>query len=192
MSLLADFSWKAIDPQTRATIGTAIISVIGFFVRWLTTPRSRVAWGVPHQFIFQLPNENGPSIPVRTREVWVQNIGSATANNITICLNHGTQHIEVWPPGEHEIAVTDDGRILVKIPRMVRRDFSRVMLFDARNLELPDVLYIKWDEGEAKRRPMGPSQVLPRWMLECLRVLIIIGAIASVYLCLRGIQLLAV
>jgi hypothetical protein len=192
MSLLADFSWEAIDPQTRATIGTAIVSVIGFFVRWLITPRSRVAWGVPHQFAFTLPNAGGPGTLVRTREVWVQNIGSATANNITICLNHGTQHIEVWPPGEHEKTATDDGRILIKIPRIVRRDFLRVMLFDARNIELPDVLYIKWDDGEAKQRSMGPSQLLPRWAIECLRVLVVIGAIATVYFCLRGIQLLAI
>lgn len=102
------------------------------------------------------------------------------------------QHLEPWPPGEYETTVTPDGRLILKVPRMVRREFIRVMMFDARNdTFLPDVLYVKWDEGEAKLYAMGPQRIFPRWFNEGIRVIFVVGLIATVYVALRAIQTLA-
>lgn len=193
MEFLSNLSWSAVDPALKATIGTAVLSLLGIFFKWIFTPKSRVKWGVPHQFAFRVKNEQGAETPIKTREVWVQNVGSAPASNVIVCLNFPCQHLEVWPPGGYDIQVTNDGRMLVKIQRLVKREFARVMLYEGSNaaLDLPDVLYVKWEEGEAKQVLMGPTQILPPWLLKVLAVLMVLGGLTFIYLCLLGIVLLA-
>ena len=107
-----------------------------------------------------------------------------------MCINYTPQHLEVWPPGQHVITTTEDGRVVVRIASMVRREFLRIMMFDARNLEIPDVLYVKWDDGEAKSYPMGPLRLYPRWLLLLAQVVFIVGIVSIVYGILRALQAL--
>ena len=76
MEIFPDIQSFLLDSQSRATIGTAIIMAVAYIFKRMVSPKSRLAWGVPHQFSFRLLDPNKEEVVVRTREIWVQNTGS--------------------------------------------------------------------------------------------------------------------
>ncbi|RTL97431.1 hypothetical protein EJV44_08945 [Ancylobacter aquaticus] len=181
--------WNDLDQPIKAGIVTAFIAAGTAIIKWIITPRSKIGWGISHQHVFRI-QENDREVAVYTREIWIQNVGRATAKDIIVALNYPTKHIEFWPPQNSKIINLGDGRPAIKIDRIVKRDFLTIHLFNI-DYDLPVVLYVRWDDGVATQFPMGPQQIITRPKVEFYRISLVLGWITMIYLCIRLIQFIA-
>lgn len=199
-----------------AIISVILTTLIGLVGR-IIAPRGRLKWGVSHQFAFAFPvtpqragqNEQtekggGPgsekqevapvepaprTMLVRTREIWFQNIGRAPVTGIEVVLNYPPQHYEIWPQREYDQAVNPAGRLILKVRTLAFREQFTISMLDAQ-MDLPEVLNVRWDKGLGIQVPMGPQQIHPRWVLESVRLFLIFGGFSAIYWVVRLFQTL--
>jgi hypothetical protein len=104
-------------PNVKAAVVTLILTLFADVVRRVILPRGRVAWGVTYNEHFILPQQQTtaqqteqptlpitlPSINVRVRQIFIQNIGRAVADEVEVTINFKPQYWHVFPPILHEL-----------------------------------------------------------------------------------------
>ncbi|AZO68936.1 MULTISPECIES: hypothetical protein [unclassified Mesorhizobium] len=157
----------------------------------LLTARGRLGWSVTHQHFYQLPNPNGgANIPVRTQEIWVQNTGRAAIDGVEVTLNYQPQHYEIWSPRKFTPDILPNDRLALTFPSLAGKEFFRISIIDTRGVELPNVLSVRWGNGQGKRLPMRPMRVFPRSVLIAFACVSLIGTTTVFYFFLKvGLRL---
>jgi hypothetical protein len=159
----------------------AIAALIAIATQLLTA-RGRLAWAVTHQHFYQMPNPaGGASIPVRTQEIWIQNVGRASIENVEITLNYKPQHFEVWSPRKFTEETIANNRLILTFPSLAGREFFRISLIEMRGVDLPLLLSVKWKDGEGRRVNMGPLRIFPKAVNLGFGVLGLVGATTILY-----------
>jgi len=175
----------------------AIAAIIAIATQILTA-RGRLAWAVSHQYHYQIPNPAGDAtIPVRTQEILIQNVGRASIDNVEVTLNWRPQHFEVWSPRKYTEDQIANDRIVLTFPALRGKEFFRISMLESRTgaqlpagVQLPDVLAVNWSGGEGRRVVMAPLRVYRKAVYWIAAVLLLVGATATVYGLLRfGIHL---
>ena len=73
---------------------------------------------------------------------------------------------------------------------MVKGEYVRIHMFDARGGDIPGVIYVRWDEGDAKAVQMGPQAIVSRRLILLMRALLITGLLTWTFLAIRFLQAL--
>jgi hypothetical protein len=135
-----------------------------------------VAWGLSHGFTFNLPAAQGQGqrFLLHTQTIFIQNVGWESAQGVEIILNYQPDHFALWPQLNYSTATNPEGRFIIKIENLGRREFTTVeMLHSAR--EMPSTLRVRTNRGECRQLPMAPAQVYPRWFRLLMILIFLIG-----------------
>ncbi len=135
----------------------------------------------------QVDGNDSDRFPVRTRTIFVQNIGSEKATNVEVYLNYKPLHWEVVPVRTLNQQVSADQRFCISTPTLAPKEYFTIQLLDG-NRELPGVMNVRWDEGVAKPVPMAPVRIYPSWANKIFATLMFLG-IASIFYILFQIVL---
>lgn len=174
----------------KIVIFNPIAQAVAIFLltAWLKNrlePKGRLVWSVSHQHYYRIPRLDADgSFSVRTQQIWFQNLGRKPIDDIEIVFNWKPQHLEVWDPRQYNILSTPDGRHVLSLPNLSAKEFFTVSIIDTFG-EIPEVISVRWKGGIGKSIQMAPTQVLPKFVLLILWLLIMIGFSAVVFTMLR-------
>lgn len=194
-------------PSIKAAVVTIVLGLLLDMVRRLIVPRGRVAWGISHDEFFILPIQQHapqqpdaqqpeqptlplplpppPQLNVRIRQIFIQNVGRAVAEDVEITINFLPQHWHVFPPILQVIPNAQDRFLRFQTKMLNKREHFIISMFEARNAVLPDVLAVRWKGGVAKQVPIVPQQKLPTSFERSLVAMMFFGFISALYLTIR-------
>ena len=175
---------ELVKTVTTSDIAQAlIIYALTFFAGNVFTRRGRLAWAISHQHHFAVPLPGGAAgeiVPIRTQEIWFENIGRTSIDEIEIILNQPPLHFEIWMPREHTRAVLPDNRLSLKIPNLSGRESFILSVLNTAQ-DLPLILTVRWRDGVARQLPMAPRRVWPRWVHLLSGALALLGITTIIY-----------
>jgi hypothetical protein len=131
-----------------------------------------------------------PPLLVRTRQIWIQNVGRASINKVEVVLNYPPQHYEIWPQRQYNSVTNPVGNLIILVESLAATEYFTISMLDGTK-DLPNVTNVRCTEGTAKHVPMGPQRILPRYAVEGGRILIIFGGFSAIYWLIRAVQWLA-
>ncbi|SFN81056.1 hypothetical protein SAMN04488056_10289 [Cohaesibacter marisflavi] len=120
------------------------------------------------------------SVIVRTIEIWVQNIGGATASDAEVILNYRPQHFDIWPPLQYKELVNSDGRFVVIVKKLHKRQHFTLSMLVVGG-EIPHVVGVSWNQGLGKEVRIGPQQLFSPWVGRVFASLMFIGISSVLY-----------
>src|SRR5689334_20969192 len=82
--------------EVLAVVVAALLSFVGWVLLRIYTGHPKVAWAFSHQHAFYL-NKSAPPILAYTKDIWIQNVGRALAENVQLILPSEPAHFDVWP-----------------------------------------------------------------------------------------------
>jgi hypothetical protein len=126
-------------------------------------PKGKLIWSTSHQHYYSMRNLDGGHFPVRTQQLWVQNVGKAAIEGVEIILNYPPQHLEVWSPRAYDQQVLEDRRLVLTFPYLASNEFFTVSMLDTIS-DIPVVLSTRSKSGLGKQIEMGPQRLYPRWI----------------------------
>jgi hypothetical protein len=112
---------------------------------------------------------------VDTRAIFVQNTGRKAATDVQIIFNYKPTNFDIMPAKSFQEQPNPDGRFILTLDKMMRREFVSVRLSEVSPSEIRYVLRVSHSEGEGKILPMAPQQVLPRKILIAAALLMYLG-----------------
>ncbi|MBA8845891.1 hypothetical protein FHW02_003978 [Ochrobactrum sp. RH1CCR137] len=184
---------QAILEIIQSNAGQAlIIAALTAIAGWLLRPRGKLVWSVSHQHYYSVPRvgEEG-SFPVRTQQIWIQNLGRKAIEDVEIVLNWKPQHYEIWNPRHYSQGTLPDGRHSIRFPNLSSQEFFTLSILDTFN-ELPIVVAIRWKEGLGKPIRMSPQLLPSKWALWLFWAMVLIGITTVLYLALQAILYVSV
>lgn len=165
----------------QALLIAAVTAICARFWR----SKGKLVWSVSHQHFYAMPRIDEKGLfPVRTQQIWVQNVGGLPVEKIEVVLNWKPQHFEVWDPRHFDSVILPDGRLAVTFPTLSNGEFFTISMIDTIQ-DLPVVLNVRWLGGTAKQIPMGPQRIWPHWWLLSMTSIWFIGIITILYLLLQ-------
>ena len=180
MTTIQNFIERAMQSdEVLSVIIAAGLSILGWLTLRIFTGRARVAWAFSHQHVFYL-NSLDPPILAYTREIWVQNVGKAIAEDVEIIFPSKPPHFEVWPKRSYSEINCPDGGFVIKLDNLNTREHLTISIFQA-HTSPADFINIRWKGGVGKQIPMGPQQLFPRWFQLTVVTLLYIGVFSSLY-----------
>jgi hypothetical protein len=173
MPLNLDLAVKITVPLTTLVLGK-------YLDRWLTM-RPRLIIYLFHSSAFTMRTQNPATI--HTHAIVIRNSGRVAANNIRIGHFVLPDNYQLVPSVPHEVVRTENGGAEIVIPKLVPGEQITISY-----LYFPPLLwsqihaYTKSDEGYAKTVTVLPTPQYPKWITNCLWILIFIGASTLLYL----------
>lgn len=159
-----------------AVLLTGLLTLIG---RWLK-PTPKLGWGISHGFAFNTKDGEGRPVMIRTGTVFVQNIGRAPSENIEVHLNYPPQEFAIWPNLDYTTSTNREGRMIIHVKNLGRREHFQLELIGAGDLNLPDTLRVRSKDGEAKNVTLAPTEVLPVWKVRLIQLVLLLGVFAII------------
>lgn len=160
--------------SSNGLLQAIIIAVLSAVIARLVTPRGRLVWSTSHQHFYRIPNLQGGNFPVRTQQLWFQNVGRAAIEDIEVVLNWEPQHFEVWNPRAYNKTKLEDGRLVLTFPYLAAQEGFTLSMIDTVE-DLPAVLSTRSKSGLGKAIPMAPQRLFPRWVSVALLALVLFG-----------------
>lgn len=172
----------------QSGVGQALtIAAVTAIVARMFTPKGKLIWAVSHQHHYRMPSlGDGTTFPVVTQQIWFQNTGTSSIQDIEIVLNWKPQHFEIWDPRQWDKDSLPDGRFVLKVPSLYSQEFFTLSMIDTIN-ELPIVLNVRWLGGRGKKVSMGPQRLFPMWFNWTALALIFAGIVSILYIALQVI-----
>ena len=164
----------------------AVLSILGWLSVKFIVGHSKVVWAFSHQHAFFLKNLS-PPILAYTSEIWIQNIGRVVAEDVEIILGSSPQHYDVWPQRQYTEITNPDESIVIKFDHLSSKEFFAISIFQTVN-EPPTVNNVRWKGGVGKQVPMGPQQILSRWLVLVIQSFLLFGFFSFWYFLIRIIS----
>jgi hypothetical protein len=165
------------DPKYGSFLQTIAIAILTALAARYLAPKGKLIWGLSHQHFYQMPRIEGGNFPVRTQQIWFQNMGRAAIEDIEVVLNYPPQHYEVWDPRSFETLLLADKRLVLKFPSLYPREGFTLSMIDTIS-DIPQILHVRSKSGVGKAIEMRPQQVWPTWVLYVIWILIFVGVSA--------------
>ncbi|MCX5698186.1 MAG: hypothetical protein NTX01_00585 [Candidatus Omnitrophica bacterium] len=170
-------------------IGVPLLTLfLGRYLDRVLEKRPKLISYLGHVSAFSLQDEKNTQ--VFTHSIVLLNTGRKTANNIRIGHNYMPK-FNIYPNVSHTVENVSGGGAEILIPKLVPKEQLTISY-----LYFPPVtwdkinLYTKSDEGLAKVINVIPTPLLPKWVINVLRILIFIGIVTILYLIVYGIKII--
>jgi len=171
-----------------------LIAISLEFFRRIIMPKARIIWGVGHGFNFLIPQRPDteraqaiPNLPVNTRSMYVKNNGRAVAKNVEFYFNYKTEHYELWPVIEYNVVNTPNGRFIIKIPFIGKKEFFRIELIHS-NSNPPEVMNVRAESGVCHEVNMAPIQVFSSFVNFLILLTMFLGIVQIISIFVSLIQ----
>lgn len=171
--------------EVIAVIVAALLSLVGGILIRIFTPRGKLAWGVSHQHAFYLQHLQPPTL-VYTKELWIQNVGRASVENIEVILASPPNHFDIWPQRNFTRTQNPNGNLIITVDSLSRGEYFTLSMFNI-TLDTPPVTNVRWSGGVGQQRPMAPQQVLKPWQRRLGLALVLFGVFSLLYFLVRGL-----
>ncbi len=159
-----------------------ITIVAGLIVRYLRT-RPKVVYWFPHIFFFNL-EEGG--VTLSTYSLTIQNVGRETAEDVEIIHNARPDFMSLHPSVPFEEEPTPLGEHVIRFKSLGPKEHIFIQMLNYKT-PTPTLLNIRSKAGRAKNIPVHLQQVFPKWVLQFVGFLILLGAWVITYWAYKGI-----
>ncbi len=170
----------------------------------LLQPKAQVVWWSPRDVVFELPlreatqganhelttmhapTKNLPrqlsegtgiqpeKFEVRTRSIFIQNVGKSAAQGIEIAHKRKPQHFKLYPSLNYRETITPDGVHVVVIDSLAAKE---VITFECLSVNsIPEFYYVRAAESNCKMISFTYQQIFPRWFNLLIHFLVLVGA----------------
>ncbi len=178
--------WNAL-----ATIAAPVITLfVGGWVNRKLENRPILISYFGHISGFNSTPPGGAPIQVNTHAVVLRNTGRRSATNIR--LHHPTlPDFSIWPSVPYQTENLPDGTRDIVIPTLVPGEEITISYLYFPPLTAAGVnAGIKSDQGFARVIPVLLQRQYPKWVYSCANVLLVVGAVATIYILYAGIAVL--
>ena len=166
-----------------ATIASPIVAgiIVVYISRAVESRPNLLTWLVTASTV-TIRTEQNQNIPINSHSIVVRNAGRRPAHNVSLIhalLPHYSVHPGLW----HQRRDTPSGGGEILFPTLAPNEQVTVTYLYFPPLTWAQVNQVtRSDEGPARVLNVIPSIQYPRWAIEVLRVLLVIGLVTSVYL----------
>ncbi len=177
------------DPLAVASVSGVIGFLGGLALKYLG-PKSRLVFWRSHEFLFQVPNAQAglPPFNVYTHALTIQNRGRQKANNLQVAHSARPDHFKLFPALNYLEHVTPAGEHVITVPSLAHGEWLTIEFLSYASL--PNLLYIRSDDGHAQVAQVLLQYLLPRWVRLLGGMAVLIGTGTLVYGILKGVAFL--
>lgn len=168
------------DALVATGIGLLVPLVI-FAYRRLIAPTARLRYGEKFNAVMLPKKSDGSPGVLYVRHIAVQNWGTKAAEDVEVFFNWQPPHIEQYPHLASGEEVKQDGRYVVKIPRLNAKEGLTFAMASDTN-ELPSIIYVRGKDAAAKLVEFRSNYWLPLWGRVILLTLLALGVFSAIYL----------
>jgi hypothetical protein len=158
------------EPEILAAIITAILGLIGYLLK----PKAKVIWSVGHQFCYNVPQNNGSSLLIYSRSLYISNIGKNVADNIEIHFSYKPEHYQIWPFVNYSSLELPDNHFMIKIDHLGKNEYVNIELLQS-SIAPPLVHRLSTLNGDCKFVHMVPQQTFSRIFHFTVWILLLAG-----------------
>ncbi|MDB5478930.1 MAG: hypothetical protein JWM96_1425 [Alphaproteobacteria bacterium] len=167
------------DSMTTQVV-TIVVGLIGGYLAQFIQPKSKLIIWSPHNFVFNVRQENESSITLQTNSITLQNVGRLSAEGIEIIYKKRPDFFELYPSREYSEFINSNGEHVIKIDSLGSKEWVVIQLLSYINP--PFLSNVRWKNGQAKVVQIQPQIIYPRWLLMILNILVLIGIVSVLYL----------
>lgn len=178
-------------PAVLAALITFVLTVSVQLVRGVFAPRPRLIWGVTNNNLFVVPfvplaTEEVPNPPQQissyyARNIWLQNVGSAVAEDVEVVWNWKPQHLERYPHFPATEHTQGDNRYVMTFARLNPREGVNFGMLSL-NAQHPDVTLLRCKGFSARQVPFSNQRRYANWVLLLVAGDMLLGLFAVIYL----------
>jgi hypothetical protein len=155
---------------------------VGGVLNHVLEARPRLITYLAHASAFRASRPDGTSLQVHTHSVVLRNSGRRSATNVRLGHNKLPDY-QVYPDVQYQVLDLPNGGKELLFPVIVPQKQITVSY-----LYFPPVTWeqinshIESDEGLVKVISVLPTEQLPKWQLNALRVLVYLGLVTAIYI----------
>jgi len=131
-----------------------------------------------------------PNQIVHMASIVVENGGISTAKALEIAFAFKPKIMNVSPRRAYSESTSPLGGHSIKFDSIAPSEQTKIDIMSI-NEDLPILTAVRSDECQGKYIMMAPQRIWPSWFTRSIGVVLLIGAISSVYLLIRLIQTIA-
>jgi hypothetical protein len=113
--------WNSIgsfQPQILAFVLTTLGGVIAYALR----PKVKLIWGRANNSFHTLRPAEQQTVNVYCEKLYVQNLGSKSAEHVEIILSGVPSELAIYPPRQYERKGIENGQLLIALPYIAPRE----------------------------------------------------------------------
>ncbi|PMS17834.1 hypothetical protein C0Z18_18480 [Trinickia dabaoshanensis] len=134
--------------------------------------------------IAQAPAIVGQGITIRTSTLTVQNLGRKVAENVEIIHQQKPDHFQLFPQRNYSETTAPDGTHVVMIETLARREVIQMQVLSY--ARAPSLVTVRSKDGPGRNVPFQIYPQLPRSVLYAIQVIMLIGAMMTLYWFVRA------
>lgn len=176
-------------PDVAPIVVSLITLFVGVIVKRAIERKPRLIYYIGHVSSFTLRNYG--ETQVFTHSIVIRNYGKKSAEDVKIGHNYLPNDFTIFPSTEYEIVNLDEGKKEIKIANFVPKEQITVSYLYFPTITWDQInTYVKHKEGFGKAITMIPTQLLPKWLLRILVVLLFLGVYGLVHILFEIIPLI--
>ena len=152
--------------------------------RWLE-PGSKVAFWVPHNFVFNMPMANPqPPLAIQTSTLTVQNLGRKTAENVEIIHATKPDHFQLHLRRDYAEHLAPDGTHVITVDSLGPKEVLQIQVLS--HVKPPVLVGVRSKDGQGKSIQFQVFRVFPRPVILAIRFCMFVGAASILYWIVRA------
>lgn len=176
---------------------SALVALTVWGLSYFFKTRPKLHLAQPHAFTYLIDEplrapdgkEIQPRQTVHTQAYWVQNSGRETATKVELVFNFEPKCINIWPVRNFERKTLPDQRCALIFDSLAPGEVLGCHILNINN-DLPNLLYVRCDQGAAKSIDMRPQPIVGPARVRVAVVLMLFGLGAVIYLAVLLLQFL--
>jgi hypothetical protein len=187
-------AWLLEYPQVLAALLTFGLGLILQVALQVFAAKPRLRWGITSDTVFLVPSTDHQVVPVatdepsltdpaliarhevyRSRTIWLENSGTAIAEEVELAFNWRPQHIEWFPHIPTTVVRQPDNRYILTVSRLNPKEGINFSLLSL-NEEHPNLMHVRCKGYPGKPLAFKSQQIYPRWFNFFVGTLLLLGA----------------
>lgn len=174
-----------LTPSLLSGLITLVVTIVGGLVLNAVRPKVRLQYFHPHGFAFDLPaTSNAGAVNVFTQSLRVENVGTASASNLTIVLMAKPLRVKVFPAYEYDSNLNAEGFYFITIPSLAPKAGVSIELLDLSG-PVPQLHDVRCDEAIGRHSARHAVPIIPKWLTASLLVFSLFGLLTTIFVCVR-------
>jgi hypothetical protein len=178
-------------------IFSGLVAIVVWALGYFLKAKPRLSLAQPHAFTYlvdePITGPDGtviqPRQTVHTSTYWVQNSGRDTATRVELVFNAEPKCLNIWPVRSFLPRTLPDNRYVLIFDSLAPGEVLSCHVLNV-NHSLPDLIYVRCDQGAAKIIEMRPQVVASAARIRLAIALMILGVAGAFYLALLLLQFL--
>lgn len=183
--------------QYGKEIFAILVPVVTWMLNHFFKAKAKLKAAHPHSFSYlikePLLDQNDQVIRetqiANAKSLIVKNVGREPATKVEVVLNWRPQYFNLWPSRHHQTHQQEDGRFYIIFESLSPGETIGLELLSV-NQDLPAVINIRSDQSIAQFVDMEPTEVFRPLIVNTVRILLILGFSAAIYLSIVLMQFL--